>query len=288
MKDLSISKKILLLTVIPLLLVMLSLTGVSIYQIYSAGQVAEENIRRTMMDNKRTELRTYMDIARTAIDPIVKHVANEKEAKDKVKKTLRAISFSGDGYVFAYEYSGVNVVLPAKPELEGRNLIDLKDVNGVRMVEEMIKVARSGGGYVSYDWYKPTIQQNAPKLSYAIDLKELGWMLGTGFYIDDVDRAVAAKRAEIQESILMTAMLSLGIGLFILLIIVWVNLRFSRRTLVDPIEQLSQSAQQMSLGKLDTPISVDSSDEIGELADAISRMQKSLQVIMKKLRQTKQ
>jgi two-component system NarL family sensor kinase/methyl-accepting chemotaxis protein len=60
---------------------------------------------------------------------------------------------------------------------------------------------------------------------------------------------------------------------------------FSNRALVKPIRELAESARQMSLGKMDTVITVDSKDEIGELADAISRMQKSLKVIFKKLKQ---
>ncbi|WP_370060173.1 HAMP domain-containing protein [Neptunomonas phycophila] len=55
--------------------------------------------------------------------------------------------------------------------------------------------------------------------------------------------------------------------------------------MVRPILELSESARQMSLGKMDEEIKVNSSDEIGELADAISRMQKSLKVVFKKLRQ---
>jgi HAMP domain-containing protein len=51
-----------------------------------------------------------------------------------------------------------------------------------------------------------------------------------------------------------------------------------------PIVQLTQVAERISLGELDAKIEVTSQDEIGEFADAFSRMQASLQVAMERLR----
>ena len=286
MKNLKIKQKILVLTAIPLLLTVAALTFVSIYQIRDMGNQELVEIRDTMMAAKRESLLNYMEITETAIRPILKSVANEREAEERVKTALRSISYGDeDGYIFAFDYDGVTKAHSAKPELEGRNLIDLQDVNGVRLIEELIKVGRNGGGYVSYMWDKPSKGKEAPKLSYAIDLKEFGWMLGTGFYIDDIDDAVEKARLAVDEKVKTTVILSLGVGTAILLVIVVINLWFANRALVQPIRELSESARQMSLGKMDTVISVNSKDEIGELADAVSRMQKSLKVIFKKLRQ---
>ena len=38
--------------------------------------------------------------------------------------------FQGDMYLFIYDLSGKNVVHPVQPEFEGKNLIDLQDING--------------------------------------------------------------------------------------------------------------------------------------------------------------
>lgn len=287
MKNLKIKQKILLLTAIPLLLTMVALTAVSIYQIRSLGAEEVAQIRQTMTASKQEALKNYMAITRTAIEPILKGVADDYNARERVKTALRSIAYGDeDGYIFAFDYSGVNQVHPAKPELEGQNLFDLQDVNGVRVIAELIQAGRNGGGYVSYMWDKPSKGTEVPKLSYAIVLKEFNWMIGTGFYIDDIDDAVALKQAEVDQKVQTTIMLSSAVGLGILLLIVVINLWISNRALVVPIRELAESARQMSLGKMDTVISVDSKDEIGELADAISRMQKSLKVIFKKLKQT--
>ncbi len=51
-----------------------------------------------------------------------------------------------------------------------------------------------------------------------------------------------------------------------------------------PIIYLTKLAERMSLGELDMQISVTTKDEIGELADAIGRMQASLQAAIERLR----
>lgn len=287
MKNLKIKQKILVLTAIPLVITVLAIMAVSIHQIQTLGEQEIEQVRSTMMASKREALLNYMEITETALNPILKGVADDYSAENRVKEALRAISYGDeDGYIFAFDYDGVTKVHPAKPELEGQNLIDLKDINGVRLIADLISAGRNGGGYVSYLWDKPSKGREVPKLSYAVDLKDLGWMIGTGFYIDDIDDAVAIKRAEIDEKVKSTIIISSVVGAVILILIVIVNLWFSSRTLVKPIRELAESARQMSLGKVDTVISVNSKDEIGELGDAIGRMQKSLKVIMKKLKQS--
>ncbi|MCK5876494.1 MAG: cache domain-containing protein, partial [Candidatus Marithrix sp.] len=47
----------------------------------------------------------------------------------------------------------------------------------------------------------PHSEEKVAKLSYTKIYEPLGWMLGTGFYLDDINRAVAEKEAMIKEEI---------------------------------------------------------------------------------------
>lgn len=56
-----------------------------------------------------------------------------------------------DAYIFVVEPSGVVLVDPGLPSLEGRNLLDVKDVQGRQPIREMLKIAQtSGSGWVYY------------------------------------------------------------------------------------------------------------------------------------------
>jgi signal transduction histidine kinase len=285
-KNLKIKQKMLILTAVPLILAVVIITGLSIVQIQASGEMEKNTLRTSMMADKETALKDYMSIVETAIRPILKDYPQSSLALPRLKDTLTTIRYGDeDGYIFAFSYDGTTMVHAGQPQLVGENLIDMQDTDGTKVIAELIKAARTGGGFVEYRWHKPSEDAEFPKLSYATNINELGWMIGTGFYIDDIDKAVARLEAEVEANILKTVMTSSIVGGVILIVMLIINIIIANRTMVNPIRDLAESARQMSLGQMDTEIKVDSKDEIGELADAVSRMQKSLKVVFKKLRQ---
>jgi cytochrome c len=87
----------------------------------------------------------------------------------------------GELYIYAYDWNGVALANGGNPALAGKNLIDMTDPNGVKVIQELIKVARTGGGWVSYSWPYPKTTINEPKLGYA-DRVDDTWWLGSGMY----------------------------------------------------------------------------------------------------------
>ncbi len=59
---------------------------------------------------------------------------------------------------------------------------------------------------------------------------------------------------------------------------------FISRRITQPIAYLTHAADRISLGELDTRIDMDRKDEIGELAEAIVRLQASIKVAMERFR----
>jgi len=68
--------------------------------------------------------------------------------------------------------------------------------------------------------------------------------------------------------------------IFVVSVIAW----FFARALVKPITELTDIAERMSLGELDSKVNVRAKDEIGLLALAIERMRISLNMAMARLR----
>ena len=74
---------------------------------------------------------------------------------------------NGAGYVWIHDLDSVIVLQPIKPSLEGKNLSNLQDVNGVFFFVAFNECAEEhGAGWVSYAWPKPGGKTPSPKISY--------------------------------------------------------------------------------------------------------------------------
>ena len=98
-----------------------------------------------------------------------------------------------DAYIFVIDRNGTELVNPGFPNLEGRNLLDLKDTQGKQLVREMLKVAQtSGSGWVDYMWPKPGETVSTQKSTY-VSKAMIGdqWlMVGCGVYLADAPKSV--------------------------------------------------------------------------------------------------
>lgn len=102
-----------------------------------------------------------------------------------------------DAYVFVLDQDGVELVNPAFPNLEGRSLVDWKDVQGKQVIREMLNVARtSGSGWVDYMWPKPGEAVSTQKSAYVSRANFGGRtvIVGCGVYLADAPKAAPAVR----------------------------------------------------------------------------------------------
>jgi signal transduction histidine kinase len=103
-----------------------------------------------------------------------------------------------DSYIFVIGTDGVDLVNPAFPNLEGRNVLDLTDTQGRHLIREMFKVVEtsSGSGWVDYLWPKPGESVSTQKSAYVSKAK-LGdtWVLvGCGVYLADAPKAISTTK----------------------------------------------------------------------------------------------
>ena len=98
-----------------------------------------------------------------------------------------------DAYVFVIDMNGTELVNPAFPNLERRNLLDLKDAQGKRLVREMFDVVKSrGSGWVDYMWPKPGDSVSTRKSTFVTKARmDDQWVLvGSGVYLADAPTQV--------------------------------------------------------------------------------------------------
>ncbi len=90
-----------------------------------------------------------------------------------------------DSYVFALSADQAIVTAhPVKPKLIGKNLLHLKDVNGVLFFAEFAKIGASdsGKGWLAYMWPKPGEKKPSPKHSYIERITGQNIIMGAGYF----------------------------------------------------------------------------------------------------------
>src|SRR5690606_29944853 len=70
-----------------------------------------------------------------------------------------------DLYIFAFDLEGTTIAHGGDPKLIGRNLTDLKDVDGKYFAREFIKVGPEGG-WVDYKWMNYVTKKVDQKTAY--------------------------------------------------------------------------------------------------------------------------
>ena len=117
----------------------------------------------------------------------------------------------GSIYLFIYNTDGVFIFHGDDPSLEGQNLIDLEDANGVKIVQEGISAAAAGGGFVEYLWPDPAVagdeETGSPKVGYALSYSALDrdFVIGSGFYPGSVGVEAPGEPPETPQDPVITA-----------------------------------------------------------------------------------
>ena len=211
--------KIALLTLIPLII---AITAISLFTIKQNGQLAatQANVFKSeLITSKKAELKNYLELAYSAVKGVYENPKLQtQQAKRQAYNILKNMEFGEDGYFFVYDYDGINIVHPRKPELEGQDLFRFQDDNGKYLIQELIENAKKNGGYTYYLWDKPSGGKSVEKLGYSIGLEKWKWMVGTGLYIDDIEKGVVGINEKSKDTSSRTLLLSSFIAIGALLL----------------------------------------------------------------------
>ena len=113
---------------------------------------------------------------------------------EELEDMVGRVRYEGNNYLWINDTHPAMIMHPVKPALDGKDLTDFKDPKGKRLFVEMAKVAkRDGEGMVDYLWSKPGEDKPKLKVSYVKLVPELGWVIGTGSWVEDITEELKAE-----------------------------------------------------------------------------------------------
>lgn len=195
-----------------------------------------------------------------------------EKGSDGKRPINKNINLGENGYMLILDGKGTEV---AHPNIEGQNVWDDEDPNGVKYAQEMIKAGNSGGDYAYFEWSLPNNdKQFEPKVAYSKTEPYWGWTINATTYLMDFNKPA--------DEILTTILIIAGITLLVGLFIIWI---FSN-TISKPIIQATERMIQLADGDLThEPIKLKTKDETGKLALSMNEMQNKLRSMLNNISQ---
>ena len=152
---------------------------------------AEELIR----ENLKTNVDQAYEIALHIYNKN-KNVLSEWAIKQRIKEAVSAFRFnSHKRYIFINTLDGVGVLYPRNPSWEGRSLLNYKDINENKLVEnELNHLKDAEECFVKYKGSKsiPNKFNAYTKISYIKKIEPLNWYMGSFAYADDFLESIQA------------------------------------------------------------------------------------------------
>jgi methyl-accepting chemotaxis protein len=214
----------------------------------------------------------------------------EDVLKDPWLKVIAVQKVGETGYTAVHDNQGINY-FHSNPKIVGTDLHDL--AKPLPAFWKILEVSLKGPASGYYDW-KDADGRIRPKYMYLAQVKDTDLVVAATTYIDEFSRpakAMEGKMKGIERTYLEDYQSRIKIFYLVILAVVVVLLAtifFYARSVIHPIRYLSQVADKISMGELDTQIRMKGKGEVGVLADSIERMQISVKAAIERLQKRRE
>ena len=217
-------------------------------------------------------------------------IKREDILKDPELKSIAVQKVGETGYTAVHDNKGINY-FHVNPQIVGTDLHDLAPK--LPAFWKILEASLIGPASGYYDW-KDADGKIRSKYMYLVPVKDTDLIVASTTYIEEFSKASKAIEGRMKwlqgryldayDIKIRLFYLVMMVTLVFLLMIVY----FYSRSVVRPIRYLSEVAEKISMGELDTPIQIKAKGEVGALAESIERMQTSIKAAIERLQKRKE
>lgn len=180
----------------------------------------------------------------------------QQQAQQQAKNALSKLRYGRNDYVWINDLAPNMIMHAMSPALDGKSLADYKDPDGKEIFNEFARIAKQqGSGFFSYRWPMPGANAPVDKISYVQLFSPWNWVIGSGVYLDDIDREFRA--TAIKVGAISLVMLLIMAGMIILIM----------RSIMQPLENVVSAMHNIASGEgdLTRELSIQGNDELTQL-----------------------
>lgn len=277
--SLTIRKRLYILSIVPVVTIALGMMWFTYLKTVAFNEQQFSVTHENMMRMKQEELKNYIQMAESAVQPLLKKNAPLSEALP----ILKEIQYGDSGYIFGYDSKGTRVFLGKSEKGVGENFLNLQDQKGNYLIKDLLKNAKQGQ-FTTYYFPKPGQNTPLPKLSYSVYIPQWDLMIGTGFYTDDIDATVNAMKENAHQA-LQDTLTAIGLFCVVIAALVVIFAVFVNRSIMRPLELFDQSIRSFASGDADLTARMEpfTVPEFTQLSKNFNQFVASLQNIIRRV-----
>lgn len=148
--------------------------------------------RASLLEDRKLKTQQVVQVAYSVVEHFQQLASAGKMTEDEAKAAaiaaIKQMRYGNKDYFWINDMHPTMIMHPIKAELDGKDLSESKDPNGLKLFVEFVKIVKKdGAGFVGYQWPKPGHDKPIDKVSYVVGFAPWGWVIGSGIYVDDVE-----------------------------------------------------------------------------------------------------
>ncbi|PAB60048.1 diguanylate cyclase [Anaeromicrobium sediminis] len=232
--------------------------------------------QKILIENEVNKVIDYIEFERSQVGENGEYTDEiEKTLQNKITKWVSQIhyGYKNDQYMYIGNYKGIQVASGGFPEFIGKNIWDLEDDNGVKVIQKQIKLGRENpeGIFFKGHWLRKGSNKTSEKLYFVKSVPDWEWIVGTGIYIDEIEEVINLKKEELKNQYKEEMIETIIIFLCIIFIIRFLTNRTNEKinknikVFISFFEKASKEKVYINIGKINY-------SELKELAISLNRM----------------
>ncbi len=174
---------------------------------------------------------SYLLIKNCSVDSLVIGCIYQTDQKTEIIQevildSLSKIQYNNNEYVIINTFSGFALLSRGKRQIPPLNINNNKETNWKNIfVKELEFAKKREGGYYTYFWRNQPDVDRSEKTSYFSGINDWKWIIGTGFFTNDVDPIIKNLNAELKADILNN-LIRFFVFLIILSLLAYLTMRY--------------------------------------------------------------
>ncbi|MBB5021783.1 methyl-accepting chemotaxis protein [Desulfurispira natronophila] len=223
------------------------------------------SLHSTLRENRESAVARHAEVAHGILTHFHQQqqegLLSREQAQQRAVDAVKELRYAGEEYFWINDMHPRMIMHPVNPNLDGQDLRNFEDPEGNRLFVDFVNTVRDrDAGHVHYLWPKPGFSDPVEKTSYVIGFEPWDWVIGTGVYNDDIQRAF------------MLEIRRMAVFVFILMAVFFIPMMLLLRAIMNSATHITTVAHELSEGEGDLTkrLPVIGKDELSDVSSCFN------------------